>query len=116
MPQGPNVKRLIAHRMSLPLIPAGTPSPLQAGLSALAKPGNITAVAREATEWRSSSTNNATLRRIHAKLFFTIGDRQRMAVEVVPGLPAVGGLGRGRREWRPCRVKVSCVPRSSASP
>jgi hypothetical protein len=50
--QGPNVKRLIAHKMSLLLIPPGSgKNALGVGLAGLAKPGNLVAVAREATAW-----------------------------------------------------------------
>jgi hypothetical protein len=48
--QGPNVMRLIAHKMSI-MIPSGTKDGLAAGIAALSKPGNIAAVAREATAW-----------------------------------------------------------------
>lgn len=51
--QGPNVKRLIAHKMSLLMIPPGTKKGqgLATGMAALMKPGNIQQVCKEATEW-----------------------------------------------------------------
>jgi len=51
--QGPNVKKLIAHKMSLLMIPVDTPAGqgLATGIAALAKPGNIASVCREATDW-----------------------------------------------------------------
>jgi len=49
MSQGPNVKRLITQRMAQVMIPPG--GGFLTGLEALAKPGNIGKVAREATDW-----------------------------------------------------------------
>ena len=49
MVQGPNVKRLIAHKMSLLMVPPG--GGLHTALAALTKPGNVGNVAREATDW-----------------------------------------------------------------
>ncbi len=51
MKQGPNVKKLIAHKMSLIMIPPGSKNGLATGIAALRKPGNIFAVCREATAW-----------------------------------------------------------------
>lgn len=50
---GPNVKKLIAHKMALDMIPVGTPpgEGLATGIAAIAKPGNVAAVCRAATEW-----------------------------------------------------------------
>jgi len=50
-PMGPAVKRLIAARMTVLAIPPGTPEPWNAGAVALATPGNISRLAREATAW-----------------------------------------------------------------
>lgn len=47
--QGPNVRKLIAHKMSLLMVPAG--GGLATALQALTKPGNLAAVAKEATAW-----------------------------------------------------------------
>lgn len=49
--QGPNVKKLIAHKMSLLMVPPGCGNGLQTALAALTKPGNVVAVAKEATMW-----------------------------------------------------------------
>ncbi len=49
--QGPNVRKLIAHKMSLIMIPPGTVNGLATGIAALKAPGNVVKVAREATEW-----------------------------------------------------------------
>ncbi len=49
--QGPNVKRLIAHKMSLLMVPPGCGTGLKTAIEALTKPGNIVAVALEATAW-----------------------------------------------------------------
>lgn len=51
MKQGPNVKKLIAHKMSLLMIPPGTKEGLATAIDALTKPGNIGKVAKEATQW-----------------------------------------------------------------
>lgn len=50
-PLGPNVKKLIVHKMSLLMVPPGCGNGLQTALAALTKPGNLVAVAREATQW-----------------------------------------------------------------
>ncbi len=47
--QGPNVKKLIVHKMSLLMVPPG--GNLGTAIDALRKPGNVVAVAREATAW-----------------------------------------------------------------
>ena len=49
--QGPNVKKLIIHKMTMIMIPPGTKDGFATGLAALSRPGNIEAVAKEATEW-----------------------------------------------------------------
>lgn len=50
--QGPNVKKLIAHKMSLLMVPPGTgKGALAVAVGAMVKPGNVAAVAREATAW-----------------------------------------------------------------
>ena len=49
--QGPNVKRLIIHRMSILMIPPGTKDGLAEGVKALLEPGKIPKIAREATVW-----------------------------------------------------------------
>jgi hypothetical protein len=51
--QGPNVKRLICHKMALLMIPVSTPEGqgFATGIKALTEPGNIGKVAREATAW-----------------------------------------------------------------
>ena len=49
--QGPNVKKLIIHKMSLLMIPPGTKNGLVTGIEAIRKPGNLVSVAREATKW-----------------------------------------------------------------
>lgn len=46
---GPNVKRLIAHKMSLDAVPAG--GGLNAALDFLSDKDNITESARRSTEW-----------------------------------------------------------------
>jgi hypothetical protein len=52
MIQGPNVKRLIAHKMSLLLIPPGSgKNAVGVAVANMTKPGNLSAVAREATAW-----------------------------------------------------------------
>jgi hypothetical protein len=47
--QGPNVKRLIVYRMSQLMVPPG--GDIADAIEAIRKPGNIGAVAREATAW-----------------------------------------------------------------
>jgi hypothetical protein len=53
--QGPNVKKLIAHKMSLIMVPPGCGDGKHAAagvaIAALMAPGNIGKVAREATAW-----------------------------------------------------------------
>jgi hypothetical protein len=53
--QGPNVKKLIVHKMSLIMVPSGCGDgkgkALATAIGALTKPGNLVAVAREATAW-----------------------------------------------------------------
>jgi hypothetical protein len=51
MHQGPNVRKLIVHKMALLMIPPGTPDPLVKGVAELTSPGNLSAKARQATEW-----------------------------------------------------------------
>ena len=46
---GPNVKKLIIHKMSLLMIPPD--GGFEDGLNALIKPGNISKVWKEAEEW-----------------------------------------------------------------
>lgn len=48
-PQGPNVRKLIATRMATLMVPAG--STIGDALGAIAKPGNIGVVAKQATDW-----------------------------------------------------------------
>ncbi len=50
MIQGPNVRRLIARKASLLMVPPGSGG-LPAAIEALRKHGNIIAVTREATAW-----------------------------------------------------------------
>lgn len=49
MTQGPNVKRLIAHKMSLIMVPPG--GGVGAAIGAMLIPGKLGQVAREATLW-----------------------------------------------------------------
>lgn len=49
--QGPNVRRLIASKMSLIMIPPGTGSGLATAVRTMLKPGGIGDAAKEATEW-----------------------------------------------------------------
>lgn len=50
-PQGPNVRRLIAYKMSVLMVPPGSGKrSLAAGVEALVM-GNLPAFARHATEW-----------------------------------------------------------------
>jgi hypothetical protein len=51
MTQGPNIRKLIARKMSLLMVPPGTQAGLATAMTALTRPGNIVKVAREATEW-----------------------------------------------------------------
>jgi hypothetical protein len=51
MAQGPNVKRLITHKMSLIMVPAGSKDGLAAALNSLTRPGGIGDAAKEATAW-----------------------------------------------------------------
>lgn len=52
MSQGPNIRKLIAHKMSLLLIPPGSSKDAMAtGITGLMKPGNVSQIAREATAW-----------------------------------------------------------------
>ena len=53
MSQGPNVKKLIVHKMSLIMGPPGGGA--GAVVANLVRPGNLAAVAREATEWVESA-------------------------------------------------------------
>lgn len=48
---GPNVRKLIVHKMALLMIPPGTPNAFQAGITALSTPGSIAAKAKEAAAW-----------------------------------------------------------------
>jgi hypothetical protein len=47
--QGPNVKRLIAHRMSVVIVPSG--GGLPDALQAMTSPGRLVEIGREATAW-----------------------------------------------------------------
>lgn len=47
--QGPNVKKLIAHRMSQQIVPPG--GGLADAIGAMVEPGKLLAVSREATTW-----------------------------------------------------------------
>ena len=49
--QGPNVKNLIIHRMSVLMIPLGTKDGLAAGIRSLLGQGKVPKIAREATVW-----------------------------------------------------------------
>jgi hypothetical protein len=49
--QGPNVKKLIVHKMSLLMIPPGCKNPLETGLTAIANLSKDVSVVREATDW-----------------------------------------------------------------
>lgn len=48
---GPNVKSLIARKMSLLAIPVGSKNPLAAGLEALTRRGKFSSIAAEASAW-----------------------------------------------------------------
>lgn len=48
---GPFVKRLIAARMAVLMIPPGTPNPFATGIQALIDPSRLVAAGKEATEW-----------------------------------------------------------------
>lgn len=52
--QGPNVKKLICHKMALLMVPSG--AGFADGLRELTTPGNIGKRAREATEWVEQAT------------------------------------------------------------
>jgi hypothetical protein len=47
--QGPNVRKLIIHKMSLIMVPDG--GGIYSAIEAMATPGRIGEVAREATQW-----------------------------------------------------------------
>ncbi len=49
--QGPNVRKLIAHKMSLLMIPPGCKDPFITGIESMLKPNGIGDAAREATRW-----------------------------------------------------------------
>lgn len=49
MTQGPNIKRLIAHKMATIMVPPG--GGVAAAIAALTTAGKISQAAREATEW-----------------------------------------------------------------
>ena len=49
MKQGPNVKKLIARKMSKDMVPDG--GGLRDAVKALRTPGNLSKVAQEATKW-----------------------------------------------------------------
>lgn len=51
MKQGPNVTKLIAHKMSLIMVPTGVENAFAATLSNLTKPGGISDAATQAAEW-----------------------------------------------------------------
>jgi hypothetical protein len=51
MKQGPNVKKLICHKMALIIAPSHVSGGVPAVVDAIAKPGNLEAVARAATAW-----------------------------------------------------------------
>lgn len=50
-PLGPNVKKLISHRMAQLMIPEGADNPWVAGMRALSSPAKVRAYALEATRW-----------------------------------------------------------------
>jgi hypothetical protein len=50
-PIGPNVKKLIAQKMALLMIPEGTTEPLKAGATAILTPGSMGQHARVVTTW-----------------------------------------------------------------
>lgn len=50
-PQGPNVRRLIAHKMSLIMVPPGAKDGFAAAVGSMLRPGGIGDAAKEATEW-----------------------------------------------------------------
>lgn len=52
---GPNVKRLVARKMSFNAIPTGSPSPFDEGLKFLSQPRLILDSAREAVIWAKSA-------------------------------------------------------------
>jgi hypothetical protein len=48
---GPDVRKLIASKAALLMIPPGTQNGLATAIGAFTKPGNVVAVTRQATEW-----------------------------------------------------------------
>lgn len=52
MKQGPNVRKLIAHKMSLLMVPPGIGNKaFSHAMGELTKPGNLVEIAKEATRW-----------------------------------------------------------------
>jgi hypothetical protein len=61
MIQGPNVRKLIAHKMSLLMVPKG--AGLAGALKSMVTPGAIGNFAREATQWVETALAAMTMRR-----------------------------------------------------
>jgi hypothetical protein len=50
---GPNVKKLLIHKMSCDLVPSG--GGMAGAIASLVKPGNLSVVAKKAMEWVSAA-------------------------------------------------------------
>jgi tRNA G18 (ribose-2'-O)-methylase SpoU len=94
--QGPNVKKLIAHKMSLIMISPGCGNGLATAIEALTKPGNLGAVAREATTWVE-----AAIAAVKAAPDNPYGDDEAIASEILHQIelrkkPPCPGSANGR--------------------
>lgn len=91
MKQGPNVRRLIVHKMSVDAIPAG--GGLADGVKFLSDPKGIVATAKAATEWVQQAT--ATVRAAAEPNPFRDQDDEAIAGEI---LRQIGERKRGSRQ------------------
>jgi hypothetical protein len=88
--QGPNVKRLIASKMSLLMVPPGSGDgkgkAFQVAMEALTKPGNVAKVAREATAWVEAALH--AVREAAEPNPWKSADDEAIAAEILKGIEA----------------------------
>ncbi len=82
--QGPNVKKLIVEKMSLLMIPPGCKDGLATGVAALTKPGNVQAIAKEATEWVNAAI--AAVRAAPGENPWREANEESIAGEILKGI------------------------------
>ncbi len=90
MKQGPNVKRLICHKMSLQMVPPG--AGIAGAIAALREPGNIGKQAKEATAWVEAAI--ALVRNAPGNL---LPDDEAFAGEILRQVEE--RLQKQRKEW-----------------